>query len=67
MLTKIEAITLLGGSQRKAAREIGITQQAVNRWPPTLTARLRDRVQAALYRREREQPSLFPSTSSDAV
>ena len=44
------AIQLLGGSQTKAARLIGIVPQAISQWPDPLTPILADRVQAALYR-----------------
>lgn len=48
---KSEAIQLLGGTTAAAAREIGITPQAVGQWPDELPASIRDRVQAALWRR----------------
>lgn len=50
-MKKSEAINLLGGTAASAAKEIGITIQAVNKWPDPLTDAIRDRVQAALYRR----------------
>lgn len=50
-MTRDEAVALLGGTVTAAAREIGITQAAVSMWPKVLTPVLRDRVQAALYRR----------------
>lgn len=54
-MTKSEAIRLLGGTAKEAARRIGITQAAVSQWPEQLTGRHRDRVQAALYRAAVEQ------------
>lgn len=45
-----EALRLLGGPGR-AAREIGCTVQAIHGWPDPLSERIRDRVQAALWRR----------------
>ena len=52
-MTKTEAIALLGGSTRIAAQRIGVTRQAVEKWPKVLTTRIRDRVDAALYRTTR--------------
>jgi hypothetical protein len=49
-MTKTEAIALLGGSQAAAAVKIGVTFQAIGHWPEELSPKLRDRVQAALYR-----------------
>lgn len=54
-MTKAEALALLGGTQAEAASRIGCTQQAIQAWPPTLTPKLRDRVQAALWREWCEQ------------
>ena len=50
-MLKTRAIELLGGSVSAASKAIGITYQAVDKWPDILTPALRDRVQAALYRR----------------
>lgn len=44
------AIELLGGSVAAAAEAIGITYQAVDKWPDELPPRIADRVQAALWR-----------------
>ena len=54
-MTKDEAINLLGGSVAKAAEAIGINSQAISQWPRELPARLVDRVQAALYRKQQEE------------
>lgn len=51
-MRKSEAIQLLGGTVAAAAREIGISPQAVGQWPEELTVAIRDRVQAALWRRQ---------------
>lgn len=51
-MDKTEAIRLLGGSIASAAEAIGITYQAVDKWPATLPARVADRVYAALWRRQ---------------
>jgi hypothetical protein len=50
-MTKNEAIGLLGGTINAAAEAIGITYQAVNKWPDVLPQRIADRVQAALWRK----------------
>jgi transposase-like protein len=52
-MLKSEAIKALGGTVAAAAREIGITPQAVGQWPEELPPAIRDRVQAALWRRDR--------------
>lgn len=67
-MKKEEAIALLGGSTRSVADQIGISVQAVYLWPEELTPALRDRVQAALYRREREEIAIQSSINppSDA-
>lgn len=54
-MTKAEAIALLGGTQCEAAARIGISAQAVQGWPAVLTDKLRDRVQAVLWREHVEQ------------
>ena len=56
-MLKSEAIELLGGTVTSAAREIGITVQAVCLWPDVLSDAVRDRVQAALWRRSRRRTS----------
>jgi DNA-binding transcriptional regulator YdaS (Cro superfamily) len=60
------AIQLLGGSQTKAARLIGIVPQAISQWPDPLTAILSDRVQAALYR-QLPPPDEIKQTEDDAA
>jgi len=50
-MDKTKAIQLLGGSVSTAARAIGVSYQAVKRWPQQLPPRIADRVQAALWRR----------------
>lgn len=61
-MTKDEAINLLGGSVAKAAEAIGINSQAISQWPQELPARLADRVQAALYRKQLEESK--PTTAT---
>lgn len=49
-MKKTDAISKLGGTA-DAARAIGISYQAVDKWPDNLTPRIKDRVQAAFVRR----------------
>lgn len=49
-MEKARAIELLGGSVSAAAKRIGVSYQAVDRWPEVLPARIADRVVAALAR-----------------
>lgn len=49
-MTKTEAIRLLGGTVAAASVRIGVTPQALHKWPDELTAKLEDRVVAALAR-----------------
>ena len=50
-MLKAKAIELLGGSIASAAEAIGVTYQAVGKWPDPLPARIEDRVIALLARR----------------
>ena len=50
-MLKTEAVELLGGSIPSAAAEIGISYQAVVKWPDVLPSRIEDRVLAALARK----------------
>lgn len=64
-MLKAKAIELLGGSVTAAAEAIGISYQAVDKWPPKLPPRIEDRVIAAIARRrlpelassEQQQPA----------
>ena len=49
-MEKQKAIELLGGTVAAAADAIGVTYQAVDKWPDELPPRIADRVQAALWR-----------------
>ncbi len=49
-MTKEKAIKLLGGSISAAAKAIGISYQAVAKWPEILPPRIEDRVIAASFR-----------------
>lgn len=50
-MDKAKAIQLLGGTLQAAARDIGISLQAVSQWPDVLPDRIADRVLAALARK----------------
>lgn len=50
-MLKTKAIELLGGSTSTAAHAIGISYQAVDKWPDILPPRIADRVYAAIARR----------------
>lgn len=52
IMLKSEALEALGGTVAAAAKAIGITPQAVGQWPDELPPAIRDRVQAALWRRD---------------
>ena len=63
-MLKTEAIKLLGGTVPLAAAAIGVTYQAVDKWPDELPQRIADRVQAALWRIANGVP--HPSTQTEA-
>jgi hypothetical protein len=50
-MRKSKAIELLGGSVASAAKTIGVSYQAIDKWPEDLPRRLADRVLAALARK----------------
>lgn len=50
-MLKITAINLLGGTIPAAAEAIGVTYQAVDKWPDELPQRIVDRVFAAVVRK----------------
>ena len=50
-MLKTKAIELLGGTITAAANAIGISYQAVNKWPDVLPDRIADRVYAVLARK----------------
>ena len=51
-MLKTKAIELLGGNITAAAKAIGITYQAVDKWPDILPPRIEDRVIAAVARKQ---------------
>ena len=54
-MEKRKAIELLGGSVSAAAKQIGVTYQAVHKWPEVLPIRIADRVLAAVSRNGRKK------------
>lgn len=50
-MLKTQAIQLLGGTVTAAAEAIGISYQAVHKWPDVLPASIADRVVAAVARK----------------
>lgn len=56
-MLKSKAIELLGGSTGTAASAIGVSYQAVDKWPEELPDRIVDRVIAALVRQGKPVPS----------
>lgn len=56
-MLKTQAIELLGGSTAAAATAIGISYQAVDKWPEVLPGRIEDRVLAACVRAGIEIPA----------
>lgn len=49
-MNKLKALEMLGGTIATTAAAIGITYQAVDKWPDELPDRIADRVYAALGR-----------------
>lgn len=64
-MTKQQAIDLLGGSATAAAAELGVTRQAVEKWPDVLPLRIADRVRGAWARKQ--VPNLIPATDTAAT
>jgi len=50
-MNKAKAIELLGGTVAAAAEAIGISYQAIDKWPDELPARIADRVLAVQARK----------------
>jgi hypothetical protein len=50
-MEKAKAIELLGGTVTAAAKEVGVSYQAVDKWPDPLPQRIVDRVLAAVARK----------------
>ena len=50
-MQKTKAIELLGGTISAAAEAIGVSYQAIDKWPEELPDRIADRVVAAIARK----------------
>jgi hypothetical protein len=59
-MLKKQAIELLGGTVAEAAKRLGVTYQAVRKWPELLPPRISDRVLAALARQHLPPELLTP-------
>lgn len=55
-MLKSQAIELLGGTTASAAAAVGVSYQAVDKWPKVLPDRIEDRVIAACVRAGIEIP-----------
>ena len=64
-MRKSKALKMLGGHSATAAA-IGITYQAVEKWPEVLSPRIADRVVAALARRHLSPEMLGESKAKKA-
>lgn len=49
-MKKIKAIELLGGTVSAAAKKLGVSYQAVDKWPDELPARIAERVMGVYAR-----------------
>lgn len=58
-MNKSEAIELLGGTVKEAAKAIQIKSSAISQWPDVLPPRLQDRVIAACVRCRIAIPAKF--------
>lgn len=65
-MQKSKAIELLGGSIASAAQAIGVSYQAVDKWPDVLPGRIADRVLAAQARKHLP-PELIGTVGAPAV
>lgn len=65
-MLKTKAIELLGGSVATAAEAIGISYQAVDKWPDELPGRIADRV-LAVQARKHLPPELIGTDGAPEV
>ena len=59
-MNKIRAIEMLGGTVAEAAKTLGVSYQAVDKWPEELPQRIADRVLGAHVRK------VHPELATDA-
>ena len=66
-MLKTQAIELLGGSITAAAKAIGISYQAVDKWPDDLPPRIADRVYAVWGRENMPKTAPTPANRAQAA
>jgi len=68
-MRKSKALELLGGSVATAAKAVGVSYQAVEKWPDPLPERIADRVVAAVARNllPPEAIGMEPTTAPGAL
>lgn len=66
-MDKQKAIELLGGTVAAAADAVGVSYQAVDKWPDPLPPRIEDRVLAALYRKQQRAQVQPAPAAQEAV
>ncbi len=66
-MLKTQAIELLGGSITAAAKAIGISYQAVDKWPDDLPPRIADRVYAVWGRENMPNTAPTPANRAQAA
>ena len=66
-MLKTQAIELLGGSITAAAKAIGISYQAVDKWPDDLPPRIADRVYAVWGRENMPNTATTPASRAQAA
>ncbi len=65
-MQKSKAIELLGGTVAAAAQAIGVSYQAVDKWPDVLPSRIADRV-LAVQARKHLPAELLGTESAESV
>lgn len=65
-MRKTKAIELLGGTVSAAAQRIGVSYQAVDKWPDELPNRIADRVLAVLAREHLPPELIGDEAKTDA-
>lgn len=66
-MDKAKAIELLGGTTAAAAEAVGVSYQAVDKWPDVLSPKVADRVLAALARKHLPKKLLAELSKPAAV
>lgn len=66
-MLKTQAIELLGGSITAAAKAIGISYQAVDKWPDDLPPRIADRVYAVWGKKNMPDSAVAPVIPAQAA